>query len=208
MAANEKIQEGSNCEADNATSLCTSSNLEIEDLWEKSDYSSSFTYKFRPLKPEDSSNFTVKELNGLTYILGAAVAKLQHKKCRKVLVVSREELSEDNDIYRFCKIKNASCYPSTLLFQLGIVAFSAYKQNFRKFLYQNRQNVKTRLKEYLNYEKFDNLCQKCFETLTDKIFNTFIQGFLRDAKLSLKMKQKVHRQAKRNRKAIRMNLPG
>lgn len=212
LAANEKLQDGSNCEPDNAVPLCDSlgdsSDLDIEELWEKSDSKTPFKYKVLPLKPTTLDDYSTKELNALMYILGAAVAKLPHKKCRKELTVAREELNENNENYRFCKMKNASYYPSTILFKIGMDAFKAYKQKFRKFLYQNRQNVKKRLKEYMEYHNFaDSICQKCFNVLVDKIFNTLIQAFLRDVKISLRLKQKVMRQRKRNRKAIRMNLP-
>lgn len=206
IAANEKIQ-GSNCESDNAVPLCDFNDMELEDLWEMEEYSPHFKYKLRPLKSANS-NFTNKELNGLTYILGATVVKLSHSKCRQRLTTDRENLDKNDRVYCFSTLKNASCYPSTLLFEIGLQAFTAYKQKFRKFLYQNRRNVKTRLKQYIIYDNFcDEMCQKCFETILDKIFNTFIQGFLREVKLSLRMKQKAKRDGKRNRKAVRMNLP-
>lgn len=220
ISANEKLPEGTNCESDDAELLIDDNDAALNEDCDEELHSTAFVYELTPLDLGLTQNYTSKDLNGLAYITGAAAIKLTHKKCRKNLIATRNEVEINPDLFQFCKLKNATSYPSNKLFEVGLLAFTAYKQKFEHFLYQNRQGVKGRLKQYVPYDAFDAFCCKdCFNKFVDKIFNTLINCFLRKVKLSLKMagsksKQKSGSKAngtgvkhKRNRKAVRMNLP-
>lgn len=205
ISANEKVSEGTNCEPDDSHILLQGYETEKENQRD----STTFTYKFRPLKDSNTCNYSSKDLNGLVYITGAAAAKLNHQKCRKKLLAACDAVNLKQHLYSFIKLKGASHYPSSKLFEIGLLAFTAFKQMFEKFLYQNRRNVKARLKQYTMYDEFDTYCcEKCFDIVIDKIFNTLVNCFLKRVKFSLKAarNQKVKTRNKRNRKAIRMNL--
>ena len=127
---------------------------------------------------------TTTELNGLLYVVGAAARRLPNKKCVHNLVQERNIETRKDDAYQFIKLKQLATsnflnLPNKKLFDIGVLCFVAFNQNFSKFLSKNKEGVKTRLKRYINYDLFDDgLCQSCFMLLIDKIFNTFIQGFL------------------------------
>lgn len=209
LSACEMVSENSNCEPDAAVLLFNENDVVTEEADCQPNKTFKFQYKFHPLNTK--YQLTPKEMNGLAYILGATVRKLKHATCRKQLTMLNNEPNTDDPIYRFCKLKNAVCYPGTQVFEIGLVAFKAYKQFFSKFLHQNRRNVKTRLKKYLVYDSYKNIvCSNCFQVLIDKIFNILIQCFLRDAKNELQKANRSKRtlaKGKRNRKALKMNLP-
>lgn len=188
IAANEKLPEGSNCESDEAQLLLEDNDAVFHNDTRKLLHSNAFVYKSKPLDYRTTQNYSSKDLNGLAYITGASAMKLPHKRCRKNLIVPRAAAEVNTHLFQFCKLKNAANYPSTKLFEVGLLAFTAYKQRFEHFLYQNRQGVKKRLKEYVPYDDFDAFCCKdCFDRVVDKIFNTLINCFLRKVKLSLKL---------------------
>lgn len=208
LSASVKESRGTNCEPDKAMPLCDENDMVNEETVNRN-LQETFRYKLPPLNEQYQA--TPRETNGLAYILGAAIRKLKHEKCRKQLTMGHSEFKFGSDsIHSFCKIKNVNCFPGAQAFDIGLLAFKAYKQFFSKFLHQNRRNVKTRLKQYLKYEPFiEIICNNCFQLLVDKIFNTLFQCFLRDAKNKLQNSIKTKRmqaKGKRNRKAIRMNL--
>ncbi|KXJ69397.1 hypothetical protein RP20_CCG027268 [Aedes albopictus] len=172
-----------------------------------------FEYEHQPLDLKSSFEAAKKELNALVYIIGAAASKLRHRKYKEKLTAHQDDEYLQNEDYSFVKLK-ASCssrkivIPNNTLYAIGLLAFVSFKQKFRLFLHQNRRNVKSRLKTYLNYESFDHVaCEYCFNKLIDIIFNTLIQGVLRDVRVQQKIAENNKRRRKRNRKAIRMNLP-
>lgn len=206
LAASAKLTEGTNCEHDDALPF-----LEEKDFSEESHSEvPHFTYKFQPLDTKRPSDYTPKELNALMYIIGASVLKLKHKKCRKRLLLSQSEvIQESNMAYTFSLLKNARCYPGTILFEIGFLAYTAFRQRFSKYLYQSRKNVKARLSEHVDYDKFEgNVCLTCFRTVLDKIFNTLISGYLKELRAQKRTaSKKVVGNGHRNKKARRMNLP-
>lgn len=208
IAVNEKLVEGTNIEADGAKPL-------IEDIEFNSKRNQveqpACDYNDEPLDDEYERTYTAKELNGLMFIVGYAVLKIQHKSCRERLCQKGDEISPDHPLYAFCKLKRCSAYPSSLLYKIGLRVFNAFNQKFRAFLYECRQGVKTRLKTFVDYDTYSGeTCRKCFDIVVDKLYNTLIQGFLKKAKNAHKRKtaaKKAATAAKRNRKAFRMQLP-
>lgn len=211
VSASDKL-EGSNCEVDDSVPLCDENDLAFEDVIAISEpHPITFNYKFEPIKRVDPSKYSIRDLNGVMYILGAAVSKIPHEVCRRQLIMKLGDIDDENQLYQFCRLKSASYYPGSKLFEIGLQAFNAFKQKFSKFLHQNKSNVKRRLKQYVKFCQFkDYVCQRCFKIIVDKVFNILIQNFLRDVKQKLLTSQKTKRliaKHKRNRKASRMNLP-
>lgn len=210
IAALEKgFGEGTNCQHDSARPLLEEN--DVDDL-QPNTYEPC-NYDYEALDLESPFEALKKELNALVYVIGAAASKLPHKKCKQKLTAEQDDECLQNEDYSFIKLK-ASCasknvtIPNSCLYNIGILAFLCFKQKFKRFLYQNRRNVKTRLKAYLKYESFDyGACESCFHKLVDIIFNTLIQGFLRDVRVQQKIAENNKRYRKRNRKAVRMNLP-
>lgn len=203
---NSSLVDGSNCEQDFAQPLLDDDDSEFCTHEDKK-----IQYKRVPLDLTTPLEIPVKELNALTYILGASVRKLLHQKCLKLLTVEGNDTILDDEMYNFCKIKQAAAgrsynLPSNNLYAIGILCFAAFQQYFRKFLYQNHQGVKTRLKNCIDYDIFkDVICSRCYERLLDIVFNTFIQGFLKQVKAVQTLNKAKN--LKRNRKARRMCLP-
>lgn len=222
IAANQKIP-GANCEPDNAGFL-------IEEEVRATDFeqqkNTQFQYKMVPLNMDAQKRYTPHELNGLAYIVGAAARKL-HQHCKLRLVQRKDDIELKSHIYSFCKLKNCETLPKSKLFEIGLLAYTVFVQRFKKMLYQSRDNVKTRMKEYMNYEDFkSHVCLKCFESVIDKIFNTLIKAFVKRVNANLRGAARVAPTAgaariaptagaariapkfpKRNRKAMRMCLP-
>lgn len=205
-------QEGSNCERDSSVPLLSSAEPDINAKTKKCGGARlSHAYKFIPLDLTTPMEVPVKELNALMYVAGAATRKLYHEKCIKKLKADQNENLPDNDAYNFCKVKQ-SVYgrsfvlPSNQLYRIGIICHAAFKQKFKVYLYQNHRNVKQRLKKHISHRLFEaDVCKRCFELLIDKIFNTLIQGFLKQLKsTTTKCKNKTF---KRKGKARRMCLP-
>ncbi|KAL1399701.1 hypothetical protein pipiens_007993 [Culex pipiens pipiens] len=209
ISATEKLAEGSNCEQDNAQPLL--GDADIVSNVKHTEPLINYEYDFEPLDESYERGYTLKELNGLMYIVGYAALKIPHKRCRKYLCIQNDPEAHNELLHKFCKLKQASIYPSTKLYEIGLQAFNAYKQKFNRFLYQNRRNVKARLKEYLSFEKYEKYtCEACFGMIIDKIFNILIKSFLKEIRIALKKKNAAKRDttaAKRNRKAIKMDLP-
>lgn len=138
---------------------------------------------------------------------------MAHKKCRSQLNAEQDDDCLRNEDYTFCVLKARSStrditIPNSKLYDIGIVAFAVFNQKFKSFLFQNRKNVKLRMKQYVAYDTFgESICESCFTKLLDCIFNTLIQGSLREIRFKNKIAQTNRRRAKRNRKAFRMNLP-
>lgn len=214
IEANIKAFDGENCEADDARPLITN-----EDLGDFMNGNSSInqqtimtaSYELPPLDTSKPFEITMRELNGLVYIVGAAVRKLPHKECIKNLVHERQDDVLD-EAYNFIVLKQISTstvlhLPNAKLYEIGVLCFAAFNQKFSNFLFQNKVGVKTKLKHYVDYDLFDDcICKKCFLLLIDKIYNTLIQGFLKSVKAKQSAEDKVKR-FKRNRKAGRMCLP-
>lgn len=166
-----------------------------------------YDYKFSPLDVNTPMEITLKEINGLMYISGASIRKLPHKKCIKNLKRCND-IFDNSDAFKFCLLKNKTTgwkhiIPNSKLYDLSMLCFTAYKQKFKKFLYQNRNGVKARLKQYIDYDLFDKgLCRKCFDLTVDKLYNTLFQAFLKHVRTLDRYKLN-----KRNGKAARMCLP-
>lgn len=211
-AARQNFDDGKNCETDNRKIFLSETEIDAASVTVGD--TRNFHYASIPFQPQDTVEIPKKELNALVYILGAAVRKIPHQKCRTKLIAENDEECFSNDDYDFCRLKASLSQrnvtiPSNTLYNIGLLAFCAYKVRFRKFLYQNRRFVKSRLKMYVKYDSFDHAtCKPCFDKLLDVIFNTLIQSFLRDVRLQNKMARNIKRnRSKRNRKAVRMNLP-
>lgn len=206
IAENAKLAEGTNCEDDSALSL-----LDDKDLSNNATYTEStrYTYKCLPLALLRRDECNSAELNALMYIVGASASKLRHERCRKRLLLNRDNVTRSqNTAYSFCLLKNAHCYPGTTLFEIGFLAFSAYKQRFLKYLHQNRKFVKARLRDHVSHTDFEGyVCSACFDTIIDKIFNTLISGYLKKLRVQRKVSTKKIGFGKRNSKARKMNLP-
>lgn len=202
------IDEGMNCEDDKVPSLLNEKDLEQISTQDPKRW----FFEFEPLNVDTPSQFLKKDLNALVYILGAALRKLPHAKCRAQLMAEQDDDCLQNEDYSFLKLKAHSStrqinIPNNKLYDIGIVAFAVFKQKFKKFLFENRKDVKFRMKQYVIYDHFgDSICKNCFSKLMDCIFNTFIQGFLREIRFKNKIAENNKRRAKRNRKAFRMNL--
>lgn len=208
-AAEQGFGEGTNCQHDATMPLLKED--EVTNLLPNRN--EEFEYEHQPLDLKSPFEAAKKELNALVYIIGAAASKLRHRKCKEKLTAHQDDEYLQNEDYSFVKLK-ASCssrkivITNNTLYAIGLLAFVSFRQKFRLFLHQNRRNVKSRLKTYLNYESFDHAaCECCFNKLIDNIFNTLIQGFLRDVRVQQKIAENNKRRRKRNRKAIRMNLP-
>lgn len=209
-------QEGSNCEKDDSVPLLSTTDPPTDEESRKSGEEKlcrrvCHSYKYTPLDVSTPLEIPVKELNALMYVAGAATRKLYHKKCIKNLKTEHNVKLPDDDAYNFCKIKQAVharsfVLPSSQLYRIAILCHAAFKQKFTTYLYQNHRNVKTRLKKHISYRLFETtVCQRCFDLLVDKIFNTLIQGFLKQLK-SIPTKGR-NRAYKRKGKARRMCLP-
>lgn len=214
IEANLKAFNGENCEADDARPLITNKDLGDFMIGNSNRNQHNILTASLELPPLDTSKpleITMRELNGLIYIVGAAVRKLPHKKCVKNLVQERQDDVMDEG-YNFIKLKQLSTsnvlnLPNTKLYEIGVICFAAFNQKFSNFMFQNKVGVKTKLKQYVDYELFDDcICKTCFLLLIDKIYNTLIQGFLKSVKAKQSTEDKVKRY-KRNRKAGRMCLP-
>lgn len=209
LTAFEDFNKGKNCEGDNAPSLLNEDDVQNISIRDRKPTS----YDFEPLDVDTPFEFHINDLNAVVYILGAAVIKLAHKKCRSQLKAEQGDDCLQNEDYAFVKRKAQSStrtinIPNTKLYEIGIVAFAVFNRKFNKFLFENRRNVKLRMKQYIPYEHFGtSICKDCFAKLLDFIFNTFIQGFLREIRFKNKLAQNKKRKTKRNRKAIRMDLP-
>ncbi|KAL9702452.1 hypothetical protein quinque_005970 [Culex quinquefasciatus] len=133
-------------------------------------------------------------MNALVFILGASATKIPHAKCRKMLKAEPDDKCLLSTDYDFVKMKQSN---------------SARKLVFpNSTLYDHRIGVKTRLKQYIKYTKFDKgVCKRCFSKLIDSILNTLIAGFLKKTRMEQKLANSKKRLLKRNRKANRMNLP-
>lgn len=206
---NDKITEGQNCEEDDAETL-----LQDDEIPTFAEFSAAnqieYKYKKVPLRLDGHRLYTTNSLNGLVYIVGASARKL-HKRCKKNLVARRQTDDLNKEIFSFCEMKRAKTVPNTKLMELGLLVYTIFDQRFKPMLYQSKKNVKRRMKEYILHNDFKKqVCRKCFDVLVDKLFNTLIQGFIRRTNAALKLKlSKSHAPAttKRNRKAVRMNLP-
>lgn len=213
FAAHQNFDDGRNCQMDHTKLLL--SEQDIDDASPMSNTNASEQdYTFEKFLPEDVFEVPKKELNALIYILGAAVNKIPHKKCRSKLIAENSDEYTRNDDYDFCRLKASLSQrkvtiPNDTLHNIGLLAYSAYKLKFQKFVFENRRFVKKRLMMYIDYYSFDHaVCKKCFEKLLDVIFNTLIQSFLREVRLQNKIANNNRRaRKKRNRKAFRMNLP-
>lgn len=211
IEASFKSCHGVNCEPDNTSNLVTYQDYKQTNVSEKK-YSTYLKIILPPLDTSKPLEITTRELNGLLYVVGAAARRLPHKKCVHNLVQERNIETRKDDAYQFIKLKQLATsnflnLPNKKLFDIGVLCFVAFNQKFSKFLSKNKEGVKTRLKRYINYDLFDDgLCQSCFMLLIDKIFNTFIQGFLKKTKAQQASKISI-KTFKRNRKAGRMCLP-
>lgn len=170
-------KEGTNCEKDDSIPLLSTTD---PDLISRNSNRAKHVYKCVPLDISTPMEIPVNELNGLMYILGAGARKLYHLKCMKNLRAEQHDNLLNDDSYNFCKIKQ-SVYgrsfilPNSNLYRIGILCFAAFKQKFHVYLH----HVKTRLKKH-SYRLFESvICERCFNLLIDKIFNTLIQGFLK-----------------------------
>lgn len=208
-AASETFDEGKNCQNDGLQPL-----LNEEDLEELcTEAETTLAFEIEKLDLDTPFVAQRKELNALVYILGIAISKLPHEKCRAKLKATQDDECLQDDDYSFSKLKAQASsrnvdIPNNTLHAIGMIAFAAFKQKFRKFLFENRKGVKTRLKEYVTYEQFDSVvCKACFDRMIDFIYNTLIQGFLREVRFKNKVTENNKRKTKRNRKAVRMNLP-
>lgn len=165
-----------------------------------------------PLDLDTPLEVLSKEIQALVFILGASVTKIPHANCRKMLIANSDDECLLSTDYDFLKLKQSSSarplvFPNNALYNVGLLAFVAFHQKFRTFLYRQRIGVKTRLKQYIKYNMFDKrVCKRCFEKLIDSIFNTLIAGFLKKTRLEQKLANSKKRLLKRNRKANRMNL--
>ena len=207
--ANEWFDEGKNCQNDAQQPLLNEQDL--EDMTENAE--ETVSYEKEQLDLNTPFAIRKKDLNALLYILGIAISKLSHEKCRLKLKASRDAACLDGEDYAFSKLKAQATsrnidIPNNTLYAIGLLAFTAFKQKFEKFLFQNRKHVKSRLKEFVTYDHFDAVvCKFCFGRLIDFIFNTLIQAFLRETRYKNKIAENNKRKIKRNRKAVRMNLP-
>lgn len=211
-AAHQNFDDGRNCQADNTKLLLSEEEIDESSIFASK--ASEHDYTFENFKPEDVFEVPKKEINALIYILGAAVNKIAHKRCRSKLITENADAYMGNDDYDFCRLKASLSQrkitiPNNTLANIGLLAFSAYKLKFNTFLFENRRFVKKRLMMYVDYDSFDYAtCKTCFDKLLVVIFNTFIQSFLRDVRLQNKIASNNKRaRKKRNRKAFRMNLP-
>lgn len=208
-SASETFDEGKNCQNDDLQPL-----LKGEDLEELgAEPEATLSYEVEELDLGTPFVAQRKELNALVYILGIAISKLRHEKCRTKLKASQDDECFQDDDYSFAKLKAQASlqnvdFPNNALHSIGLIAFAAFKQKFPNFLFENRKGVKTRLKAYVTNEHFDCIiCQACFDRLINFIYNTLIQGFLREVRFKNKVIENNKRKIKRNRKAVRMNLP-
>lgn len=206
---NSDLIDGSNCEQDLARPLLDETDTQVCSTEESSE-ESTIQYSHATIDITKPLEIPVKELNGLIYILGASVRRLFHQSCHKRLIEEGHGMALDDEMYNFCKIKQTTGnrsynLPNNYLYAIGLTCYGAFTQYFRKFLYQNHKGVKTRLKSCLNYDIFkDVVCQRCYDRIVDKVFNTFIQGFLKQVKATNANKSKT---VKRKGKARRMCLP-
>lgn len=204
--------EGSNCEKDDSVPLLSATEPTTDMPLETSDREKvCHEYQFTPLDVSTPMEIPVKEMNALMYVAGAAARKLYHQKCMKKLKAEQNEHLLDDEAYSFCKTKQ-SIYgksfilPSSSLYRISVLCLAAFKQKFKKYLYQNHRNVKTRLKKHISHRLFEaDVCQRCFNLLVDKIFNTLIQGFLKQLKST--PNDSKTKMFKRKGKARRMCLP-
>ncbi|XP_062700589.1 uncharacterized protein LOC134284955 isoform X2 [Aedes albopictus] len=210
--AHQNFDDGTNCQKDNAKLFLSEKEIDKASVTAK--VPKAHIYTFEQFHPDETVEVLKKELNALVYIIGAAVRKLPHKKCRSKLVVENEKEYMENEDYGFCKLKASLSkrkvtIPNNTLYNIGLLAFCAYKTKFRKYLYENRRFVKKRLRMYVDFNSYDHAaCKSCFDKLLDAIFNTLIQSFLRDIRLQNKIaSNNKRRRKKRNREAFRMNLP-
>lgn len=208
-AGNNTGVSGKNCQDDGCVSILGEEDMEdvpFEDPVE-------FNYDFEPVNEITNLETTTKEMNALVFIAGAAVHALPHQQCRKKLVTTEATVA-DNDDYLFCKIKatfskRSVTLPNNFLYEIVVLVFASFKCKFRKFLYENRRNVKRRLRAYVKWSDFEGIiCRRCFDRLIDYIINTLIQAFLREVRHKRKQaEQKKRKWGKRNRKAVCLDLP-
>uniref|UniRef100_A0A182PX00 THAP-type domain-containing protein n=1 Tax=Anopheles epiroticus TaxID=199890 RepID=A0A182PX00_9DIPT len=202
---------GGNCEPDNLYALVNSQSFNNSIVTEKH-LTTNITTILPPLDATKPLEITTRELNGLMFVAGTAVRKLPHKKCVHNLVHQRKNNLRNEEGYHFIKLKQLSTsnflnLPNKKLYDITALCFFAFNQKFSKFLSKSKVGVKTKLKRYINYDLFDDgICQSCFSLLIDKMFNTFIQGYLKKTKALQDTKSRI-KIFKRNRKARRMCLP-
>ncbi|XP_058449007.1 uncharacterized protein LOC131428968 [Malaya genurostris] len=117
--------DGMNCENDRLPFF-----LNEEDLEETfTAVSNTPTFDFEPLNVDAPYQFLAKDINALIYIIGAAVHKLPHARCRSVLKIEQDNASSHNEDYAFCKLKSQFSFrqiniPNNKLYDIGLVSFA------------------------------------------------------------------------------------
>ncbi|XP_058455049.1 uncharacterized protein LOC131432658 [Malaya genurostris] len=150
-------------------------------------------------------------MNALVYVVGYAVTKLKHRRCRKRMVLKHGVLQILQNRYSFCRLKhhlhaNGFKYPNNAAIEIGTLLLIAFKEKFYNFFTESRSGVKNRLTEYVDYCDYESyICPTCFERFTDCLINTLIKGQL------LKIKNKINKKnrntsLKKNGKARRMGI--
>lgn len=202
--------QGKNCQADTLQPLLNENDF---DDFQPNRPKQTASTTDEPLDLDNPLEVLSSEMNALVFILGASATKIPHAKCRKMLKAEPDDKCLLSTDYDFVKMKQSNSarklvFPNSTLYDVGLLTFVAFRQKFRKFLYQHRIGVKTRLKQYIKYTKFDKgVCKRCFSKLIDSILNTLIAGFLKKTRMKQKLANSKKRLLKRNRKANRMNLP-
>lgn len=202
--------QGKNCQADTLQPLLNENDF---DDFQPNRPKQTASTTDEPLDLDNPLEVLSSEMNALVFILGASATKIPHAKCRKMLKAEPDDKCLLSTDYDFVKMKQSNSarklvFPNSTLYDVGLLTFVALRQKFRKFLYQHRIGVKTRLKQYIKYTKFDKgVCKRCFSKLIDSILNTLIAGFLKKTRMEQKLANSKKRLLKRNRKANRMNLP-
>lgn len=98
-ATNEIFEEGKNCQNDGRQPLLNEQDL--EDMTENIEHVMS--YEFEPLDLDSPFVAQKKDLNALVFILGIAITKLAHEKCRSKLTAPQDAAYLDSEDYEFSK---------------------------------------------------------------------------------------------------------
>jgi hypothetical protein len=100
--------------------------------------------------------------------------------------------------------------PSNTVLKISIYFYSVFNQKIPQFFYESHFLVKSRLKRLLPYQQFRNLiCQRFFSAFAGKFLDTFLKQSkikLQQQKIS-NLRNRNFQREKRNRKALKMNLP-
>ncbi|XP_058442928.1 uncharacterized protein LOC131425232 [Malaya genurostris] len=164
---------------------------------------------FQPIAFDKVQSPDKAEMNALVYVIGYAVTKLKHKKCRKRMVLKHDASQILEHHYSFCRVKqylnaNRFNYPNNTAIEIGTILLTAFKEKFFNFFNESRFGLKNRLAEYVDYSDYETfLCTGCFAKFIDCTLNTLIKGQL--LKITNKT-NKTNRKTKKNGKARRMGI--